>query len=351
MTKMHFFTISILLIFLSSLAGTQCSQKKQVPVIVIFSSEGSKFIRDGKQMPLKKGMLLKSDDTLITDREAVDLQTGTGTLLRVQKFTTVQLSEIGQNTRIKMQQGSLMAKVNKNDSASSFEVQTPTLIAGVRGTTFTVDESGVRVVEGKVAIKPNSAILDDTGISEAQKQAVAKALDSQEKVVEAGQSATMGEQYNTMMEDLKKKVASNETIDDQTIEPSTQLIQINPNETSFKDKAEEATLVGISDELFIRSVEGSPAQSDSLAKEITEQYETKRDLALDVLEKDTLAAIKMDTDEDIKKHYLVIEKVYTFNNEVYVGAVLAQAGGILVVHSRKGMRRVPVKQVDYIDYF
>lgn len=353
--NMNIFTISksiiIKLFFVGlGLVLTQCDSGSKNQAVVVFASKGSVAIRDNKNLPLKRGMLLVQDDIIKTQNDSVDLQTSKGALIRIQKFTNVQLSELGKNTSLDMNQGSLMARVNRQDASGDFQVKTPTLIAGVRGTTFTVDDDGVRVVQGKVAIKPRLPALENKNTTSSELTQIVNSLDDQEKIIEEGQSGSIDPDYQSNLEHVNTLIEKNEIVDKNKLNPSTSKIHIVNNDGILKDKAEEATLVGISDELLEKTVQ-SPKPTN-LGDQIADQYNTNRDRAIDQLEKETLKSVAIENEADIKKHYSIVEKVYTRQNgKIYTGAVLAQAGGILVVHTVNGLKRVPVSNVKYIDYF
>lgn len=120
-----------------------------------------------KKVPVKVGDKLGSKGKIsLKDGDALDLETPMGDVLNFKDKTFATLSKLTQNgadkqVEISMPLGSISCDVKKLSKDSSFQVRTPSAVAGVRGTKFgvTITESGtatISVTEGLVAVQPSS---------------------------------------------------------------------------------------------------------------------------------------------------------------------------------------------------
>ena len=113
-------------------------------------------------------MALKERDAIRTFIESnAELQTDEGTIIHVSENSTLELSRFQsqqetQNTKIKIMNGALITNVKKLvNSKSSFEFETPTATAAIRGTVVGFDVSAeqtrIKVFEGMVMVTPRGA--------------------------------------------------------------------------------------------------------------------------------------------------------------------------------------------------
>lgn len=123
--------------------------------------------RAGEQLPVAAGQELQSLDFVVTREGAsVDLAvTGYG-VVKIGSATRVQVQSLtesagGSEARLRLERGSVASFINRQDKNDRFSVETPTAIAGVRGTSFlmSVDDSSkdprvkVAVLSGAVAVQ------------------------------------------------------------------------------------------------------------------------------------------------------------------------------------------------------
>lgn len=125
-----------------------------------------------------KGAILNESDWIQTGAKThVDLALPGNIVLRVDEKTTLKLTELGlseggiQSDKLLLERGTVFAKVAKLDKRSAFAIQTPTVVAGVRGTKFMTqtDEKGagkVAVIEGRVAVQSNAGKTEEVGEGE-----------------------------------------------------------------------------------------------------------------------------------------------------------------------------------------
>lgn len=145
------------------------SDRKEIKVKVSFVA-GDVKVKSSESDQGKKpavGDVLSSNQTITTgDKASVDLQFANGSHLRVRANTEIILKKLyedsnGRTEELFMKQGMLVATVSKEKKTDKFNIVTPTVLAGVRGTKFLVsvnpnkrkqDVTRVSVVEGSVAI-------------------------------------------------------------------------------------------------------------------------------------------------------------------------------------------------------
>ena len=119
------------------------------------------FIRNSKTAALLANEILQSGDTVVTGVTGeATIQFASKTICRIGPGTKVKISELsGNGTQVKMDltNGSVVSRVQKNTAKDNYVVQTPTAIAGVRGTDFIAEadkngESKILVDQGSVGV-------------------------------------------------------------------------------------------------------------------------------------------------------------------------------------------------------
>lgn len=116
----------------------------------------------------KVGMPLRERDGIRTFVESeAELETSEGTIMKVGENSTLELSkfqqdENTQNSKVKIMNGNVISNVKKLVStSSSFEFETPTATAAIRGTIIGIDvnkeATNVKVYEGRVYVTPKGA--------------------------------------------------------------------------------------------------------------------------------------------------------------------------------------------------
>ncbi|MCL1834270.1 MAG: FecR domain-containing protein [Leptospirales bacterium] len=166
--KKNFLTLSIL--FMSILLFNCSAKKSEEYASIAF------MIGDVKKnnVETKIGEITKEDDTITTgDNSFCDIRIGES-LLRIKSQSSVNITSLikngtTENTIINLNSGKILCKAKKLSEDENFMVKTPTTVAAIRGTQFTVETDKVlttriKVFEGgvKVAkrVKPLEASLD-----------------------------------------------------------------------------------------------------------------------------------------------------------------------------------------------
>ena len=95
---------------------------------------------------------------------------GSGHVLKVSPQSTVTLSQLeksaaGETSKISLEKGKVFANAKKLQTGSTFEIKTPTAVAGVRGTGFECSDTSVAVLEGTVEVSSDGQSVEvDAGL-------------------------------------------------------------------------------------------------------------------------------------------------------------------------------------------
>lgn len=152
-------------------------------VMFVVGSE-AKIVTEKGQTKAVKGAILQQGDSIQTGpKSQVDIMLPGKILIRIDQNTTVAMRSFAsaangsQADKLYLQRGLIFAKVTKLGQHSTFAIQTPTIVAGVRGTEFmtATDEKGA----GKVAVTEG--------------QVVVQAGQGAEQAIDAGQQANVSE--------------------------------------------------------------------------------------------------------------------------------------------------------------
>lgn len=153
-------------IFLFLLAHCKAEpQLAKESVLILSRTSGSVEInRAGASIPISPGTLVVSGDTISTGPGAfADLEFPGGALLRVKEKSKVAIDQVlirgDLNVGMEVAKGKVHIKIKeKLKPNETFRVKTPTMVAGVRGTEFSVSETDAKimVLEGTVSASGES---------------------------------------------------------------------------------------------------------------------------------------------------------------------------------------------------
>ncbi|MBU43471.1 MAG: hypothetical protein CMN76_09650 [Spirochaetaceae bacterium] len=346
----------------------QANKEASRSMVIVFASGDASIVRNGETIPAKVGTVVKENDVIKTTQGTVDLQSRDGSAVRVREMTTLSVSSLmgtKGETKIEMKHGQILANVKKASKDQEFNVVTPTAIAGVRGTTFEVQvfegfddnrvsNSSVRVLDGKVAMKPRIVALENVSQEDIEKSPKLKKLAELQNKEIVLDDASRG----SMDPELEKKVAllnnassedsaqalklAEEQADDISNTASTEeAMKKEDAEVTVKDRMESATLTAATPEMLEKLESGSNQEA---ADEIAEIRKKQQEQILAQIEEEAESQ-KLESEEDIRKHYQALERIVLHNGEVIRGATVAQTGNILVIHTADGVRRVSKSEI------
>ncbi len=348
--------------------------KQSKSMIVVFSTGTNKIIRaeSGKSLTASVGAVVNEKDTIQTLDGTVDLQTRAGSAIRVRENTTITVSKlIGGDTQLDMKQGTILANVKRASRKDKFTVTTPTAIAGVRGTTFKVEMADektppkVKVMDGKVAMAPRVKALEKYTKKEIDSNPTLKALAAIEKkevVLDGKTEGTLDkkltekvEKVNKAIEQAKKenkdvtKVAAVTTITKEIAKEQAPAVKKEKVEVTTQELQETGSLVAVDTQTFDKVAAGekteAPKQVAALKKLHEQKRVQKQEKVLKRIEQEA-SKRKFKSEDEIKTFYNKgFEKIVLKNGQTIRGAVIAQNGNVLVIHSSTGVKRVNKSQI------
>lgn len=164
------FSLLFHLFFLLLLAHpVLCAQSSAPFSATLIDFEGEVLIQKGGEalwLPVEKDMPLEQGDHIKTGAKAfAEILVDDGSQIRLEENTEITLSELSADAQAKsitasvyLWVGRMLSNISRfAHSRSKFEVQTPTVVAGVRGTDFAVEvmdskQTDVGVFDGEVGV-------------------------------------------------------------------------------------------------------------------------------------------------------------------------------------------------------
>jgi hypothetical protein len=348
-------------------------------MVIVFVSGNVTIVPAGQTAgkAAQVGMIVREKDKIQTENGSVDLQTRSGSAIRVRSFTTISVASLagtsGGDTNLKMDHGGILANVNKASSKESFAVVTPTAVAGVRGTKFSVDvqrgeRPKVKVVEGKVAMSPRVAALDNYSKEEIESNpSLQKLADLQEsemileentegsldpvleqQVIEVSEAIETAHSQNRSIEQVGQieAVAELATTVDQKKETA---VAREEAEFTMQEKVDHQTLIVIDpalmDKVMAKQSEDEGSVSPEVAQAITVNRKEKEEKVLNIIEEEARKE-QLSSEDEIMKHYNRLEVIIMKNGQRMTGAVIAQTGDVMMVHTPNGIARVKKSDVE-----
>lgn len=338
---------------------SSCGQKEKTPKAslkgVITFTKGQAFINGN---PAKTGKTVQQSDVLRTQEKSMlvvqfsqkaIITIRSNSLLRVQDLQTKK--DGGQSLQVFMKEGTVFNKIlRKEKGKDEFQVYTPSAVAGVRGTSFSVtvkdDQMNVRLLKGKVALRRITRKAETTDgnkeddiakLSEQSKQNV----DNSEEIV-----LTAGEKIRVSSEKVEKKESL---------------------EVTEKTRLEEFDKIAFADDQKIEQViekskEGK--SSEEIQKEVIPEVIPPKiieniqeqiildtlDPATDALEEKGEAKKPRMTIDQLRAKYGKLSRVNTKDDKEYIGA-FKQVGGNVEVQTINGKVRIPVGNIQRVSRY
>ncbi len=199
MNRRSFFPLASLLLA-GALMASSCSKEK-APVENKFSAR-TLFVSGKVEwklgsadwQKLSVGQSLDQGAVIRTDRNGrCDIQVGGESVFRMQSDSEIRLSELSQNlesgkksTQLELTIGKVLVKPKELKPGESFQVRTPTAVAGVRGTRFSVETSPekdtrISVLAGKVTLSKRIPAMETADKEVIQSSKVLQKIDQRLK--------------------------------------------------------------------------------------------------------------------------------------------------------------------------
>lgn len=150
----------LLFLLISFIAFTSCSKPEdteETRIKITILKGKVEVLINGDKKPAKINMILKKNDEVITYNGQADLIIGNIGIMKVKANSVFKISSISRDIKLKLNRGKLLLALNKLKKDTTFYVESPTAVVGVRGTSFLITvsakESKVGVLTGKVEVK------------------------------------------------------------------------------------------------------------------------------------------------------------------------------------------------------
>lgn len=379
-SKIRLFLPILLIAFAASCGDKQQGAGTETKsMIVVFASSDPKIIREGQEIIAQIGTMVKEGDVIKTEKGKLDLQTRDGSAIRVSQFTTITVAKLlANNTTLQMKHGQVLASVKRASKADNFSVVTPTAIAGVRGTTFKVemfDETmppRVKVMDGKVAMAPRVAALDNISKEDIAKSKtlskLAEVAKTQEVILEEKTEGTLDPNVNKQVKEANAAIekvtaaAGDKPADYSTVKVDTVAMEKAPikkeqSEVTVQEMQETSTLVAVDTNTFDKIADGgssatnapAPAAVAELKKAHEQKRNAKQEAVLRRIETEA-SKKKLASDNDIRQQYQKLELVVLKDGKKIRGAVIASTNAVLVVHTKDGVQRIRKADVQSQDF-
>lgn len=182
----NMFLFAILSIFAISCSSPFASKPLTQGVVIFVNGKADVTRADNTTSALKQADVLAKGDIIKTDKLSyVIIQFGDDILTRIQDNTTVEVVRLLENaqTELSLKNGQVVAHVKKISKDANFKIETPTAIAAVRGTSYSMSyypsRSVLAVKDGKVQL-----VMKDEKLKE------------KEHLVETASTYVISSQYN-----------------------------------------------------------------------------------------------------------------------------------------------------------
>ncbi len=282
------------------------------------------------EAPMKVGAKVKESDVIhVKKKSGAIIQFSTGALITLKSKTKLEVSRLKYGpsgkpvVALSQSRGSTFSKIVPNKA--KYSIKTPTAVAGVRGTSFSVSvkkgkKSEIRLLKGKVEV------------SRVSKKA-AKVVEAEPVVLEAGQKIETTEKKITKAKKLsEKETKSLETYDKEVKFVPEKTIALAPEKMAEEIKATQQQVV---DTTVVDQVINEKIVVPETKEEAKEQ--AKKPVAKKPKKKLTLA--------DLRAKYGKLTKIITHNKREYVGGDWKQVGDYHYIRTVGGKKKVKTSDV------
>jgi len=285
----------------------------------------------------KIGQIVAGKDKITTkENSSAVIQFSTSAIITLESNTSVEIVKLMQGDEngkpaidIAQNNGSTFNKIVPGKA--DYRIHTPTITAGVRGTSFSVEttsdkESSIRLFKGKVALQ-KPADIDMTNTAEG------KVAEEPEIILEAGNKISV----------------KNDVIE----KPVTM-------ETKELEKLEKLNEIALLPKENIEKIESASKESEKQMEEVQKEIpvvvpvETQKALNIEVKVPETekkeapaASAPKEITLDDLRKKYGKLSKISTNDGRTFIG-YFNQVGGSMEIMTTKGKVTINVSQIEKI---
>ncbi|MBE7439026.1 MAG: FecR domain-containing protein [Spirochaetales bacterium] len=293
-------------------------------MVVVLATGDSYVIRGQEKIKATVGLPVQQEDQVEVGNGRLDIQTRGGNALRIRPGTKGSLREIAGEAGLKFElsKGGVLVSARKQAAQSDVQVITPTAIAGVRGTSFsvTVNNEGknakVRVLDGAVALSPRART---------KKEIVLK-----------------GSTEGSLPAAVEQAIATNAEI------PADAELTSRPATITPEERAERATLVVVSPEKFSEALQHADAGEMGMAADLLSRE--RQALLANVLPELRLDAeqVRFSSAAEVASYYSKVSSVVMKDGRTFSGALLSESPDMIVVHAREGLLELKRSEIQEI---
>jgi hypothetical protein len=280
------------------------------------------------------GKQIQANDTInVKEKSTAVIQFSNSAMVTVEANTTLAVKKllVGDNGKpnieLTQERGSTFNKIMPGEA--EYNIHTPTITAGVRGTSFTVNMKSdkaaeIKLFRGKVAVKKAPA----ESTPQAEGVPSTEAVEEEEIILEAGNKINVSGEEGSIAE---AKVEEMQVEEIQALEKLNEIAFVSDNnldelETAEPDKVEEV-------------LEDIPEVVPNEIEQVIIQVEEKNEAE---------AKERQITLDDLRKMHGQLSKVITKSGKVYIGA-FKQKGGNMEIITTQGKRVIPTSQVAKVE--
>lgn len=330
-------------------------------MLVVLAAGDAQVTRGQNTMPAKVGLVVQQGDLINTGSGTMDLQTRDGSAIRLKPDTSMEVTALTEGateqTTMSLKKGGLLAQVDRQAKGSEYKVVTPTAIAGVRGTSYSisVDESGnnptVRVLDGSVALSPRIESLEKYSQSEIENDpALAKlaSVQSQEVVLDQSTEGKLDSSLERKLKTANKAINGKGDLKaiSQDVSATTATgLKSEKTVITQEEKADNATLIVVDPSTFDSALENAlSGNGDAAADLLANARDEKASSVLEDLQS-AAAERNLNSAGEISAYYQKTYTVRTNDGKTYSGALMARDAGMVVLHTEKGIVKLEQSQV------
>ena len=341
-----------------------CGKKEQAAradasgrkMLVLLASGDAKVTRQGNTVPAKVGLVIQQGDLIDTGSGTMDLQTRDGSALRLKPNSSISVDALSeganQETTVSLKKGGLLARIDKQSKGASNKVVTPTSIAGVRGTSYSIEvnESGknprVRVLDGSVALSPRIKSLEKYSAQDIKSNpqlAKLAAVQQQEVVLNQSTEGKLDDSLEQKLDAANSALESKgdlKAISAEVAGASNHGLSAEKTVITQAEKAEKATLIVVDPTTFDSALDCALNGDDSAAADLLANARDEKAAGILAELQSVAAERNLNSAGEISAYYQRTYTLTTTDGKTYSGALMARDADMVVLHTEKGIVKI-----------
>lgn len=337
-------------------------------LLVLYTADDTSIRRRGQSEPGRSGMVLRPGDRIEAGRYSIEIQAAGGTVLRLKPGSLLSIPlDFGRSGLLHLERGGILVRTGKGaKQGRSLRVRSGGTIYAVNGTEFSVetDDTGrisrVKVFSGEILLSPDVPALrrftpEEIRNTPALKKIIER-IENKPLPVRPGETAGLSAAGRRWTQTLDR------ALETQELEAVQELLNTRPGTAAEKEKfketpqekSERRLLTNVSEDRFNAAADGArktgrvPAE---VSDEISLEYEENLNRNADDLSSELSRESSASNLEDLKRIYSTLEVITFVDGKKKAGSVVAQVGGLLILHSTDGVFRAKIDEIRYVDFY